>query len=464
MIKRYMYVLLLITACNSITSQNRQTTSNQDDLASINEEQVSYPEIGKPMPDFTLTNIQYYEKKEASLKDFKGKWLVLDFWNRYCVNCIKGFPKINRLRKQFDGKVEFILVGRNDGKLYSGSEKIYQRILAKYDLDLPLVYDATLFNKFGVTSVPHIIWIDDKGIVRAITAGTDLNTENLNAFLAGESPYVFHKLNKKEENLKKNSYDFSRPLLIDKNGGKAHDFLYRSLLTGKNNTIYGSIYSSFFYPHMGNKPGFSAINTPLKALYQIAYGDTIRSNPDIIDQPNNYGKWWHTPLLEVKDSSDFKINPKTGKGIYCYELIVPQSKKANTHYRQQIMQRDLKSYFGYKVTVEIRKMPYWKVKTTDKAQKALKTNGENPFVAGNPTKIELVNQPMKQLIRLLWGLHQLGSPFIDETGIEGNIDISLEGMLTDFSTLKKVLKENGIELEKGLKKMKVIVIQDPKEN
>jgi hypothetical protein len=41
-----------------------------------------YPEVGKPCPDFTLNNVAYYSKKKVSLNDFKGKWLILDFWNK----------------------------------------------------------------------------------------------------------------------------------------------------------------------------------------------------------------------------------------------------------------------------------------------------------------------------------------------------------------------------------------------
>jgi hypothetical protein len=60
-----------------------------------NDEAKCYPEVGKPCPDFTLHNIEYYSKKEASVKDFRGKWLILDFWNKGCGACIASFPKIN---------------------------------------------------------------------------------------------------------------------------------------------------------------------------------------------------------------------------------------------------------------------------------------------------------------------------------------------------------------------------------
>lgn len=463
--KRFFYMFLLLVACNTSNSQNKPSVKAKDDMNLQTGKTNTFPEIGKPMLDFKLNDVQNFDKQEVSLEDFRGKWLILDFWTRYCTICIKSFPKVNKLNKQFHDDAVFILVGRNDGKYFQGSIELYEKVQKKFQLDLPLVYDADLFDRFGVSSVPHIIWIDPKGVVRAITTSQDLNAENLTKFLFGETPYFFHKLNSEEEQKKREAYDYKKPLLTDNNGGESTDFLYRSLLTGWNSKVYGNSYPSFFPPATEDLPRFSAVNIKLKNLYKAAYGDTIRPNPDIMEWPNNYGKWWYTPLLEVKDSSNFKIDFQTGKGNYCYELIVPENKISNTLYRQKIMQNDLKNYFGYEVTVETRKMPYWKVTAADKAAlQSLKTEGEEPVFGGDGTKITLTNQSMERLISIMWGLYQMGPPFQDETGIMGNIDITLEGVLTDFNDFKRALKENGLKLVKGKKEMKVIVIRDPVTN
>src|SRR6186997_2923804 len=38
------------------------------------------PVVGEAMPEFLLRNVEYYSKSEVTLDDFKGKWLMLDFW------------------------------------------------------------------------------------------------------------------------------------------------------------------------------------------------------------------------------------------------------------------------------------------------------------------------------------------------------------------------------------------------
>src|SRR6266487_544306 len=94
----------------------------------------NYPEIGKPCPDFTLNGILNYPKSKASLQDFKGKWLILDFWSRGCSACIASFPKLNELTKEFKDKAQIVLVGIDENdKLI---RKMYEKFRQKYDLSL----------------------------------------------------------------------------------------------------------------------------------------------------------------------------------------------------------------------------------------------------------------------------------------------------------------------------------------
>src|ERR1700761_6504038 len=76
----------------------------------INEE----PIIGKPCPQFVIKNIHYFNKSQASNKDFLGKWLVLDFWSKHCGACVASFPRINSEYKALRGQVQYIMVGRQD--------------------------------------------------------------------------------------------------------------------------------------------------------------------------------------------------------------------------------------------------------------------------------------------------------------------------------------------------------------
>src|ERR1700733_648027 len=106
-----------------------------------------YPEVGKPCPSFFFNDVLYCSKDRIDLQTFRGKWLVLDFWNRYCGSCIYGFPQTNELQKEFKSKVKFVLVGYT-GSMYnpiSGPDnetikKIFETTKKKQKLRLSIAY------------------------------------------------------------------------------------------------------------------------------------------------------------------------------------------------------------------------------------------------------------------------------------------------------------------------------------
>ena len=461
--KTFFYVLtLLLVACNTNNSKNKQGDTVQNDLVTKENKEVVFPAVGKPMPDIVLTNIEYHRNKELTLEDLKGKFVILDFWTRFCKSCIYSFPKVDKLNKQFKDRVELMLVSGNKGKHYEGTRDIYEKHRKQYNLELPISYSVELFDKLGIQIVPHIIWIDDKGIVQAITGSKALTTENIESFLRAEPLDLELNLNVTEFDKKYKAFNSKRPLLIDGNGGGSSDFMYRSLLThGKKDINYNSY--GYFKPNNGSSNmACQVINVPLRQLYKIAYGDTVQNRPDrYTTHPNCYGEYWHEPILELKDTVPFVGDGKSMAHRYCYSLMVPDARLSRTSDNQSAMQRDLKNYFGYDVSVETRKMPYWALKSTKKGKKNLITKGGSSAYNGNGlTYSEYSNISIKQILMLLWSNNQAGAPFLDETDISENIDIELDAILTDFEALKKELENHGLLLEQKTKAMKVIVIKD----
>src|ERR1700744_5020863 len=74
------------------------------------------PLVGQPCPDYHFSQVDFYIKKSISISDFKGKWLILDFWNKDCSGCIANFPRVNEEQILFKGKVQFLMVSNADKK------------------------------------------------------------------------------------------------------------------------------------------------------------------------------------------------------------------------------------------------------------------------------------------------------------------------------------------------------------
>ncbi|MFS4467857.1 redoxin domain-containing protein [Maribacter sp. 2210JD10-5] len=81
---------------------------------------------GKPAPEFTLRTP---EGMSVSLVDFKGKYLLLDFWAAWCGPCTDNFPKIRSLEKHYEAQ-GFEVLGISDDP----DVDIWKNAIEKYDL------------------------------------------------------------------------------------------------------------------------------------------------------------------------------------------------------------------------------------------------------------------------------------------------------------------------------------------
>ena len=59
-----------------------------------------------PTPDFTLPDPG---GKKVSLKDFRGKLVMLNFWATWCVPCREEMPTMERLYQEFKNK-SFVII------------------------------------------------------------------------------------------------------------------------------------------------------------------------------------------------------------------------------------------------------------------------------------------------------------------------------------------------------------------
>src|SRR5882724_1330358 len=454
--KERLFCLLVIGGCFAFNLKGQSINSK-----------LMEPEVGKPCPEFAFDKIDFYGQKRVTLNDFKGKWLVLDFWDLHCSSCISSFPVVSAEQKKFKDSIQFLMVA---GQFEKDERSLYTNYRKNWHLEMPCAFDSNLFKSFNVGLLPHTIIVDPKGIVRVITAKP--TASKLTELLDGKSPiFITASFDHGHEDKKRRKYNPFFPFLIQGNGGVDSDFLYRSLLSNwtpgtplyeQEKMVYSESENNVFH-HPGR---FELCGTTVSRLYSAAY---LGRWGFAMDDSAFYGKLWPKPIFEVQDSTLLKLDVITGKNYYCYSLVIPPS-KAKREYMMRIMQNDLKNYFGYDVSIQIRKMPYWKVITTGEAKEKLRSKVNGAELVGTEikpwSKYSYKNLPMFEFIKIIEffsGVTNVGSPILDETGINEPIDITVEWFKNDYNSVRKALQKNGLDLVKGEKEMKVLVIQDPHE-
>jgi thiol-disulfide isomerase/thioredoxin len=450
-------LIVILSFCNKGFSQ--KTASNR------------YPKIGDTCPAFILNNLHYYQKSKADYSDFKGKPIILNFFAGGCKESFLTLPKLNELKKEFDGKVQFILIGNSDplanaGHISSFLQEQYEKYRQYYRLNLMVNYDdnaSTLWNQFGVHGVPYTILIDSEGIIRYLTTAAALTSERVNKFIRREKLDLVVAENLSDSEM---YYDPAKPFLIGGNGGPDTAFSYRSILS---NWDYRTGFFRDRYIGSMYKNRINATGAELGFLYYLAYGDTVEfRRPPIPEEiqgkiRNTYHLWAALPLLKTKRKKLFKYDEGSGENFFSYSLIIPDS-MGNARTLQRILQRELENYFSFKVSVETRKMPCWKIIRYGNASQSLRTKGGEPYWEESFSGVNFKNQPLSTLLLYIWSYYQEGPTFVDDTGIANNIDLDLHANMTDINDIRKALQKNGLDLVKRYRIMKTIVIRDPKKS
>jgi len=99
---------------------------------------------------------------KASLQDYEGKYVLVNFWATWCAPCRKEMPELNALQKEFGGddfEVLTIATGRNSP---AGIKKFF----AEAGIDsLPRHQDPrqALAGQMGVFGLPITVIIDPEG-------------------------------------------------------------------------------------------------------------------------------------------------------------------------------------------------------------------------------------------------------------------------------------------------------------
>lgn len=401
--------------------------------------------IGEKCPDLIIKNVINYGQEEIKLSRTKPKLILLDFWAPICVSCIEAFPHIDSLQQKFSDKVLIATVTETP---QNAVHQFFQRRPSIKMPSVPFITgDSILHKLFEPKFYPWHVWLDSNLVVRYITNGNNATSENIQGFLDGRNIDLYQLVDLPQ-----------KPLLSGDTLLRYYSYIAPC--------VPGTVKASLNGAIEGNKIFFTRECTTIPDFVMWVLGK----------MDGQYYDYKYPLIVEATNKDKFFNTNKLPRNIWLKEnsfsyYLMLQSEQQNNLYKFALS--DIERHFNIRVLKEKRSIPCLILCKTGNF-KSLKSKGGSSIdelqinTIKNPVyskKRYLQNQPFGVFANKLqtWVGFLTKLPFIDETGIEYNIDISLNGDALDSWNLDRwniELARYGLTLIQEDRMTDAIVIQE----
>lgn len=149
------------------------------------------------LPDLDKTNLNTHSKelnkgqsaplfvaktpkgKPLRLIDYRGKYVLLDFWATWCRPCVQNLPKLQKLYYKYKDK-DFMILGIHSSHKCDNLDEFVR----KHNIPYPIaIASEEMQTDYGITAWPTYILLDKQGKITSIDIGILLTDKQIEAIL-----------------------------------------------------------------------------------------------------------------------------------------------------------------------------------------------------------------------------------------------------------------------------------------
>ncbi len=150
--ERYTITLVLclgiLIGCSSSDKPQQQQEAQKESAPQTDAEYIEQA---------TFTDFQ---GNNVNLSDFKGKVVLIDFWETWCKPCIASFPTLQKLQENYSDS--FVVLAVTPG--FTDTREDARSFAEEHDYTFEYLMDSNnLHRQLGVQSIPYKIFVDPEG-------------------------------------------------------------------------------------------------------------------------------------------------------------------------------------------------------------------------------------------------------------------------------------------------------------
>jgi len=156
--------LLLFSCSKSAQEQGKEQEKEQKEKKSEKEVQADIKastviEVGQEVPGISFTTT---EGKSYSMKDLRGKVVLLNFFATWCPTCMKEMPALQKqVWDKYQSSDEFFIV--SIGREHNMKEMKEFKQKKPYDFHFAPDTGRVIYKKFAKKYIPRNVLVDRKG-------------------------------------------------------------------------------------------------------------------------------------------------------------------------------------------------------------------------------------------------------------------------------------------------------------
>ncbi len=373
------------------------------------------PRVGDRAPEISLKKLlQAPSQAEASLDRLRGHVVILEFWATWCGPCASSMTHLSRLAERFKDKPVHIIA------ISSEEETDLLKYLRRRPAQIWIGVDdnEATFKRYQPRIIPHTVLIDRQGKIAAITYPENVTEQVIEDLLAGRAVSLPTKQYGYEKGLDEKALDQMQEKLDAAT-------IYKTMMRLSQSQ---SGWSRF---HIKDSPFASR-----------------RFEADGIRPLSLLSAAFDAPAGRLVDEAGL---PLSG---YRVDVIVPEGKE---YLLRPTLQQLALTSLGIIVEREMRTIDVKVLKRIEGAAPLEPSSAEKPFYTFRGPKLTAIRQPIRKLVEYVGNGSK--SPVIDETGLAGEYDFSMEWVLGDKVSFNEALNKLGFELTSDRRAVEVLVIK-----